>query len=61
MANEAPIKPKYRIKGGDGMTIPGCPVKFTNANINTEVVQAVLANEGRKSGVDYFKLCLEKV
>lgn len=56
-----PTKVKYRIKDGDTLVIPGCPVKITNANINTEVIQTILANEGRKSGRDYFKLNLEKV
>ncbi len=52
---------KYRIKDGDTLVIVGCPVKITNANVNTETIQTILANEGRKSGRDYFKLCLEKV
>ncbi len=60
MANEV-AKVKYRIKDGDTLIIPGCPVKITNANVNTETIQAILVNQNRRTGRDYFKLCLEKV
>ena len=60
MANEV-AKVKYRIKDGDTLIIPGCPVKITNANVNTETVQTILVNHGLRTGRDYFKLCLEKV
>lgn len=65
MANDAPVTTpkavKYKIKGGDTLIIPGCPVKITNANLNTETIQTILANLQRNTGRDYFKLCLERV
>ena len=57
----APKAVKYRIKGGDTLIIPGCPVKITNANLNTETIQTILTNLQRNTGRDYFKLCLERV
>ena len=60
MAIEPP-KVKYRIKDGDTLVIKDCPVKITNANVNTETIQAILVNQNRRTGRDYFKLCLEKV
>lgn len=61
MANDiTTAKVRYKIKDGDTLVIVGCPVKITNANVNTDAIQTILANEGRKSGRDYFKLCLEK-
>ena len=52
--------PKYRIKGGDSMKIPGLQLLITNANVNSEAVQQILANESKRTGRDYYKL-LEKV
>ena len=52
--------PKYRIKGGDSMKIPGLALTITNANVNSEAVQQILANESKRTGRDYYKL-LDKV
>ncbi len=51
---------KWKIKDGDTMNIIGLPLKITNANVNSEAVQQILANESKRTGRDYYKL-LERV
>lgn len=54
MATEKPTKKRYKLAEGDKMTIPGCAVKITNANVNSDNVIAIVRRMEVTTGRTYF-------
>lgn len=54
MATEKPTRKRYKLAEGDKLSIPGCPVKITSANLNSDNMIAIIRRMEATTGRTYF-------